>query len=578
MTQKLKKRFKLRAAIVGFFFLIAFGAIGARAVQLHVFNGPWLSSKAENEFTRSTVLRGKRGTVYDRNKNPLAISIESTSVAAYPKRIKDKKAAAVKLAAALGEKRSDIRKKLKSKSNFVWLKRQVAPKKVHAVRQLEMAGVDFVPENSRYYPNRLLAAQILGFTGIDGHGLEGVEFFYDAQLKGREKKITVLKDAHGNRFGATTKLPPDYDGNNVELTIDRNIQYIAQNALAEAVGQYGAQSGIVVVMAPSTGDILALVNYPLFNPNTFSRYGRELWRNRTVTDQFEPGSTMKIFSVAAAIDSGISSPASIFFCENGKYRIGKNVVHDTKSHGWLSLQQIVKYSSNIGAVKVVELMGPAVLHNYLKDFGFGEKTGIDCPGETPGSLSPYRRWSKIDTGAISFGHGVSVSAVQLTAAAAAIANDGVLMKPRLVKKVTDRNQRVIRKTDPVQVRRVISSKTAKTMRRIMKSVITEGGTGVNAALEGYTVSGKTGTAQKVDIGRNYSNERYIASFIGFAPSENPELVILVIADEPENQYYGGVVAAPVFKKIALETLSYMNIPPGTDVNRLRVSRDYEAKG
>ena len=395
--------------------------------------------------------------------------------------------------------------------------------------------------------------------------------------RGREKEITVLKDALGRRFEGA-RHPPLTEGNDVVLTIDRTIQHIAQKALEASVSEYGGESGMAIVMVPATGEVLALAHYPFFNPNNYQEFGRELWRNRAITDPFEPGSTMKMFSAAAAIDTGICSPSTIFYCENGEYRIGKNVVHDTKSHGWLSLQQIVKYSSNIGSVKMAEKLGARQLYEYLQRFGFGQRSGIACPGETTGSLSSFKKWSAIDTGAISFGQGVSVSAIQLAAAASAIANDGMLMKPMLVKAITDRKGRTLRTFSPQPVRRVVASHTAKTVRRILKTVITEGGTGVNAALEGYSVCGKTGTAQKIDESGTYAKDRYLASFVGFAPADHPELTILVLVDEPKGQSYGGIVAAPAFRQIALETLSYLNIPPGTDADRLRVSRDDRANG
>lgn len=578
MTQQSSIRIRLRAGIVGAFFLIALAAISAQAVHLHVFQGAWLSERAAQEYEKAMVVPGKRGAITDRNGNPLAVSIESPSIAAYPRQIGDRRTAARQLAKVLGESPRTVAKRLDPKRTFVWLKRQATPKQAEAVRRLGIDGVDFIAEHSRYYPNKTLAAQLLGFSGIDGHGLEGLEFYFDKQLRGREHEITVLKDALGRRFEGAAQPEPPGEGNNVVLTIDRTIQHIAHKALAAAVTEYKAQSGIAVVMAPATGEILALANYPFFNPNRYGDFNRGLWRNRAVTDPFEPGSTMKIFSAAAAIDSGTCTPATIFYCENGEYRIGRNTIHDTKAHGWLSLQQIVKYSSNIGSVKMAEKLGSRQLDHYLRAFGFGQRSGVACPGETAGSLSPFNSWSAIDTGAISFGQGIAVSAVQLIAATSAIANGGILMKPMLVKAVTDRNGKMIEQYAPEAVRQVVSPHTAATVRRILKTVISEGGTGVNAALNGYTVGGKTGTAQKIDDSGTYARGRYLSSFVGFAPVDQPELAILVIVDEPKVKSYGGIVAAPVFRQIALETLGYLNIPPGPDADRLQVSRGDRAKG
>jgi cell division protein FtsI (penicillin-binding protein 3) len=563
--------------MIGALFLMALAAISVQAVRLHVFKGAWLSERAAREYERAMVVQGKRGAIFDRNGSPLAVSIESASIAAYPRLIADRQEAAGHLARVMGEPEQKIYAKLNPKRSFVWLRRQAIPSQVEEVRALGMRGIDFITEHRRFYPNKTLAAQLLGFSGIDGHGLEGLEFHFEEDLKGREEKITVLEDALGRRFEGAGKTPLT-EGNNVVLTIDRTIQHIAQRALEDAVTTYEGQSGIAIVMVPATGEVLALAHYPFFNPNSYRDFGRALWRNRAVTDPFEPGSTMKMFSAAAAIDTEICRSDTIFFCENGEYRIGKNVVHDTKSHGWLSLQQIIKYSSNIGSVKMAEKLGARQLYEYLRGFGFGRRSGIACPGETSGSLSSFKRWSAIDTGAISFGQGVSVSAIQLAAAASAIANDGLLMKPLLVREITDRKGGTLKKFSPEAVRRVVSASTAKTVRRILKTVITDGGTGVNAALEGYSVGGKTGTAQKIDESGTYAKGRYLSSFVGFAPADHPELTIVVLVDEPENQNYGGIVAAPAFRRIALETLSYLNIPPGTDADRLRVSRGNRANG
>ncbi|BBO91631.1 peptidoglycan D,D-transpeptidase FtsI family protein [Desulfosarcina ovata] len=579
MTQPpINTRMRLRTGIVGAFFMLALAVITAQAVRLNVFQGAWLSERAAREYERAMVVQGKRGAITDRNGTPLAVSIDSASIAAYPRQIENRQAAARQLARALGQSRQEVAKRLDPKRGFVWIKRQAVPRQAEAVRALGLKGIDFISEHSRYYPNKTLAAQLVGFSGIDSRGLEGLEFYFDGDLKGREEEMTIFRDALGRRFEGVGLPDQLTEGNNVVLTIDSTIQHIAQKALETSVTTYKAESGMAVVMAPATGEVLALAHYPFFNPNRYGEYCRSSWRNRAVTDSFEPGSTMKMFSAAAAIDSGVCSPSTIFYCENGEYRVGRNTVHDTKPHGWLSLQQIVKYSSNIGSVKMAEKLGPQQLYNYLYAFGFGQRSGIACPGETAGSLSPFRSWSAIDTGAISFGQGVSVSVIQLATAASAIANGGMLMKPQLVRSVTDRNGRTIKRYSPEPVRQVISTHTAAEMRRILKTAISEGGTGVNAAIQGYSVCGKTGTAQKIDSSGTYAKGRYLSSFIGFAPADQPELTILVIVDEPTVQCYGGIVAAPAFRQIALETLGYLNIPPGRDADQLQVSRGDRLKG
>lgn len=568
----------LRTFLVGLMFTVLFGAIGAKAMVVQVFRGPWLSQKAANQYEASFQPYGKRGTIYDRNHKEMAVSIEVTSIAAHPLLMENHRAAAKALAAKLKLKEGALYRQLSSKKAFVWIKRQATPKETEAVRALNLSGIVFKPEQNRFYPNRSIAAQVLGFSGIDGNGLEGVEYYYDDYLKSTHKNLTVLRDALGREIVAEKDIAPDQSGKNIILTIDRTIQYIAESTLADTVKDFEAVSGVAIVMVPKTGAVLALAHVPLFNSNAFQDFSQQQWRNRAITDPFEPGSTMKIFSAAAAIEKGNSTPNSIYYCENGAYRIGGNTIHDTRPYGWLSLQQIIKYSSNIGIAKVGEMMGAETLFMTLRDFGFGEKTGIDSPGETSGSLSSHKYWSKIDAGAIAFGQGISVSAVQLTAAVGAIANDGILMRPYILQAITDNNGRLIRSTQPQAVRQAISPQTARTIKKILQTAIQEDGTGANAAIEGFTVAGKTGTAQKTDESGTYAKGKYIASFVGFTPVENPEIAILVMVNEPRKSHYGGTVAAPAFKKIAIETLNYLNITPDKGKHNLTAALQDEVNG
>jgi len=572
------KYLKIRIWCVGFFFLVSFVAIGAKAVHLQVYRSLWLSKKASTQYEKSLTASGKRGIIYDRNLQEMAVSIEVNSIAAYPFQISDTKATAKVLANALNLNVRKTQRKLASKKSFVWIKRQTTAKETQAIQDRQLPGIDFVSEFSRFYPNKTLAAQALGFTGLDGKGLEGIEFYYDPNLQGELSKIKMFKDALGNGFSSESRQFYLNSGQNLVLTIDSNIQFITESALKAAAKQHAARSALAIVMQPRTGAILAIAHYPLFNPNSYLSFDKSLWRNRAITDPFEPGSTMKIFSAAAALESGSITPNTIFFCENGAYRIGKNVVHDIRKYGWLSLQQIIKFSSNIGAVKVSEKVGAKKLYHTFRDFGFGQKTGIDCPGETPGSLSHYKTWSDIDTAAISFGHGLSVSAIQLISAVSTIANDGVLMKPYLVQEITDQHGRTMNRFAPRQIRRVVSAHTAGILKNIMQTVITEGGTGINASLDGYSVCGKTGTARKLDEKGKYSHRKHIASFVGFTPAHHPEIAILVVIDEPQAKYHGGVVAAPVFKSIANEILNYLNIPPEGGTSKFRVSFGIKARG
>ena len=557
--------------IIGGIFTIFFIAIGIKDTYVQVFRGSWLSQKAADQYEISYKSAGKRGTIFDRNLREMAVSIDVESIVAHPKQIESPKIVARSLSKILRMNRKVLAKKLYPKRKFVWIKRKVTPKEAEAVKKLDISGLDFIPEHKRFYPNKTLAAQLIGFTDIDDHGLEGLEFYYNDILSGSVVEYKVLRDARGRRFEAESPAGSATSGKNLVLTIDSTIQYIAEKALAESVNAFSAKSGMAVVMDPRTGALLAMAQVPMFNPNALNGYNRKVWRNRIITDPYEPGSTMKIFSAAAAVESGSCSSSSIFYCENGAYRIGNHIIHDSHEHGWLSLQQIIKYSSNIGTVKFSAVTGPKYLFDTLRKFGFGEKTGIDCPGETAGSLSPYQRWTTVDAGTISFGQGISVSALQLITAISAVANKGILMKPYAVQAVTDYHGRLIKSFAPKIVRRVISEKTAGTLTRIMKTVITEGGTGVNAALDGYSVCGKTGTAQKIDENGRYSNEKFIASFVGFAPVAAPKIAVLVVVDEPQKEHFGSAVAAPAFKTIAQKTLDYMNISPKKPAGNLMVS-------
>lgn len=577
-TDQTHKFIRLRIGITGFIFAIVFSAIAAKAVYLQIYQAPWLARKAADQYEMSFKTAGKRGTIYDKYNAEMAVSLHVTSIAVYPKRLKDRNSAAQAIAKTLNMDHRLLSRKLDESKSFVWIKRKATPKETEAIKNLNLQGICFIPEYNRFYPNKTLAAQAIGFTGIDGYGLEGIEFYYNEHLKGPENEITIKKDALGNGFEMDKNSLSNQYGHNIKLTIDKTVQYITEKALKETVQQFKAQSGMAIVMAPDTGAILAMAHLPFFNPNSFEGFERDHWRNRILADQFEPGSTMKIFSAAAAIESGACLADTIFYCENGEYKIGEKTIHDAKPYGWLSLKNIVKYSSNIGAIKITEMMGPETLYNTLRDFGFGDKTDIDCPGESTGSLAHYEQWSPLDAAAISFGQGVSVSALQLLTAASAIANDGIMMKPYIVQNIIDHNGKVVKSFGPQKVRRVISTETARTIRRIMRSVISEGGTGVNAEIDGYSFCGKTGTAQKIDENGTYAKGKYIASFIGFTSIEKPEAAILIVIDEPMLAHYGGEVAAPAFKIIAHEILNYLNMPPKKEGENLFVSREIRTKG
>ncbi len=568
--KKVPTRIRNRITLVGVFLGFLYAVIVARVVYLQVCNGETLGRIATREYRRTCVVMDKRGTIYDRNHTEMAVSIDTVSIGAHPMGIEPTDIKIHRLAKALKLEAPVVKQKLSSRRSFVWLKRHVTPAEEAAVKQMAFSRgqLEFIPEHKRVYPNKELAAQLFGFAGIDGKGLEGLEYSCNQYLKGSSRRYTLFRDALGRNFEVGPEMPGTAAGNNLILTIDGTIQCIAEEALADAVQRSRASSGMAVVMNPGTGKVLAMANYPFFNPNAFAVYEKTRWRNRAVTDAFEPGSTMKVFLAAAALESGMCTPNTIFFCEKGVYRVHNNYrIHDHDAYEWLSLWQIVKFSSNIGAVKVSESIGPQVLWETLRNFGFGSPTGVRCPGETAGILSDYTGWTEIDTGSIAFGQGVSVSAIQLISAVSAIANGGVLLPPRVVNAVVAPNGHIVHASTRRGGRRVISETTARAITRMMAAVTAAGGTGEKAAIKGYTVCGKTGTAQKLNENGEYTEEEVIASFVGFVPENNPRIAIVVVVDSPLNGHYGGIVAAPVFRRIARETLSYLGVPPTPEVPR-----------
>jgi cell division protein FtsI (penicillin-binding protein 3) len=553
---------RFRIVVVGTILALCFGVIVVRAVQLQIVRGSDLCGRAEGQYKKARHSAARRGTIYDRNYRELAVSIDASSICAYPRLIHSPKQTAVALAQALNMDQEIIFHKLTSDKRFVWVKRHASPKEESAVIRMELEGIDFRTEPRRIYPQKTLAAQVIGFCGVDGKGLEGLEYCYDYCLRGRRTSWTAINDALGRWFTVGPGPTESTDGCNLLLTIDKNVQYIAEQALSQSVEKFSAKSGVAVVMVPSTGAVLAMAHVPQFNLNTFGAVESWYWRNRAVTDFFEPGSTFKIFLAAAALESGLCTPDAEFYCENGRYRVGSNVIHDLHPHGTLALRDILKYSSNIGAAKIGERIGSKELYDKLKAFGFGDRTGVEWPYERSGVVKPIESWSGMDALATCFGQGISVSALQLTTAVAAIANDGVLMKPYLVQEMTDRQGCLVKRFQPTRIRRVVSSETTRALTLMLEGVAAKGGTGVRAALKGYRIAGKTGTAQKtLPNGKGYAKDKHIAAFVGFVPIGDPRIVILVVVDEPKGSYYGGVVAAPVFRQIARETLQYLSIPP-----------------
>ena len=569
MTDKSRKKLNLRIFFIFVVFFISILAISARAYQLQILEREKLSELANKQYKRIIPHMPKRGIIYDRNKEEMAISVDVDSIYAEPPKVTNVHRYARKLSKILKVNRRNLVKKLKSKRSFVWVKRRVTPDQSRKVKALKLDGIHFIKEAKRFFPNREMAGHSIGFVGLDPKGLEGLELEYDHYLKGEAASSVAEMDALGRIIFTYGLGQRDcLIGNDLVLTIDKTIQYIAEQELQNAITKTNAKSGIVIVMDPKNGEILALANHPRFNPNVFWKYSPSSWRNRAITDSFEPGSTFKVFLLAGALEEGVVSKRDIFFCENGSYSIGRKTIHDVHSHAWLSLKNIIKVSSNIGMGKLGVKVGKETLYEYIKKFGFGEKTGISLPGETPGLVRLPRKWSQIAVHTISFGQGLSVSALQLITGLSAIANKGYLMKPHIVKQIVTHDGNIIKEFQPQIVRRVISEKTAKEVTSILKNTVLEGGTGTEARLNGYCVAGKTGTAQKADLSSGgYHKDRFIASFMGFVPADDPEVSILVVIDEPKGKHFGGQVAGPVFKKIAEKTLHYRGVLPNRAVSR-----------
>ncbi|MFZ5586569.1 MAG: penicillin-binding protein [Thermodesulfobacteriota bacterium] len=557
-----RRQVRLRLLTVGGVFALMGLALMGRAVDLQVFQSERLTELARREFQKKVDLVPRRGIIYDRHQQELAVSLDTDSVYARPLSVHTAAETGRRLAEALELPPAQVVERLKSEKPFVYVARRISPDKAEAVRALELKGVGLITEPRRFYPYTTLACHVLGFAGLDAQGLEGVEARYDGLLKGPPASATSLRDALGRTFqvspAAFTSQP---EGRHVILTLDMRLQYQVERILAAAVARHRAQGGQAVVMAPQTGEVLALASLPAFNPNIFGSYPKETYRNRVITDPFEPGSTFKMFVAAAALASQKVPPERRFWCEQGEWSIGGRVIHDTHPYGQLNLAEIVKVSSNIGAAKVGQAVGGAALYETFRAFGFGQETQVDLPGETGGILRPPAAWRPVDMANICFGQGVAVTGLQLTSAVAAIANRGVLMRPHLVKAVVDQSGHLVRETTPTVVRRVLGEREARQLTQMLEAVTQPGGTGTLARVEPYSVAGKTGTAQKLDPKGGYSQSDYLALFTGFLPAEDPKLAILVLIDTPRGQHYGGVVAGPAWAAIARAALASLEIAP-----------------
>jgi cell division protein FtsI (penicillin-binding protein 3) len=570
MKRKSINWFKIRIIFISCLLFICFVFIVGRMFQLQVLKKEQLYKMAAQQHHVQIPLVPKRGTVYDQKENELAVSIEVDSVYADARKVVEVEKATHHLTSILQIDQEELKRRLKSHRSFEWIQRKISPKEFDEIKVLRLPGIYFIKENRRFYPNSKLAAHVIGFVGLDSKGLEGVEFQYDALLNGENIVFTMERDAMGREI-AMGEVPFEKEDHhrNIFLTLDKHIQHVAETELSRSVEKWGAKGGMVIAMDPPTGKLLAMASYPFFNPNQFIQYRSRNWRNRAICDTFEPGSLFKAFLAAAVLEEKVVRPSDSFFCENGAYTVYDRTIHDHSKHGWLTFQQIIKFSSNIGASKVGEKMGKERFYRYISEFGFGEKTRIDLPGEAKGIVHHPRYWPPVALDTISFGQGISVTGIQLATALSAIANGGFLMKPYVVERITNDKGETVQSFQPEMVRKVISEETVKKMAVLLRATTEKGGTGEEAVPTGYEIAGKTGTAQKVDtLLGGYSENRYTSGFMGFAPADDPKLVLLVVIDEPQGSDFGGVVAAPVFKAIMEKVLPYLNVlPKGTLIVR-----------
>lgn len=553
----------IRKRVTCLFLLIAviMAGLSCRLMYLQFYRSNWLTENAIDQRVRDIPVEAKRGTIFDRNGKELGISVSTESVYAIPAEIVDAEETAAKLAAILTLDKDKLATKLKKRQAFTWVKRKVDNETAKAVHLLDLPGIGLTQESQRYYPNDNLAAHILGFTGIDSQGLDGVELTFDSYLKGRSGSIVVEYDARGQEIpSATHRFVKPVEGHNIYLTIDIVIQQIIERELEKVMQDIKAKAATIIAIDPHTGEILALANRPDYNPNRFAEYAPKLWRNIAVSNAYEPGSTFKILTTTAALGEKVVSLNERFF-DPGSIEVQGRTIHCWKDggHGSQTFQEVVENSCNVGFVNVGLRLGVDSFYKYFAAFGLGKPTNIDLPGEANGIVINKSKVTPINIATMAMGQSIAVTPMQLVTAVAAVANDGQRLRPQIVREVRGINGEVIRGFTPDILNQVVDKATAQEVKKVLESVV-ENGTGKNAYIEGFRIAGKTGTAQKVGEG-GYMPGKYVASFAGFAPVDNPQIVMVVIIDEPVGLYYGGQIAAPVFTGIMKDVLQYLKIAP-----------------
>lgn len=571
-----RRRLTVRLFSIGGVFAVFFGLLISRAVYFHLKDNSEIERVAMRQYRTAVQKSTERGKILDAAGRELAINVPAESVFADPRFVKDKEGAAATVASILKLDQKKISEMLKANRKFVWIKRRVSPEEASKIAEAKMPGIFLMTENGRSYPNGSLASSVLGTVGADAEGLAGIEFQLNDALLVNNMKDAYKRDARGHVYLSPTAADEKMRPSHVELTIDKTIQYVVERELSSAVAAARAKSGTAIVLDVKNGDILAMATSPSFDPNKLGEHKLDDWKNRAVTDAYEPGSTFKAVVIASALDHQVVTPGSVFDCGMGKLVVGKDIVRDAHPHGRLSVADIVKVSSNIGAARVGAKLGKEKVYEDLKAFGFGDQTGVDLPGESSGILSSPRSWSEVQFVTIAFGQGISATPLQMASAFAAIAGGGELLRPHIIKRVVGPDGEAVYERKR-EVRAIpIRPDAAAVMRELLERVVETGGTGQLAASQDYSVGGKTGTAQKAASHGGYAEGRYYSSFIGFAPGDEPRIVVYVGIDEPKGYYYGGQVAAPVFRKIVDEALHYMSVPTGKGIIVANASIDSEA--
>ncbi len=551
LERLLSKGFSQRTSWIKLFFLLIILIVILRALYLQVIERPNLQKRSNYQWDHSISVNLRRGPIYDREGKLLAVSLPLNSIFAIPTELHDSNQTAKKLASALQIPLTQVQKKLDANVSFVWIKRNVTPAESEKLKVMDLKGIHFLKEYQRFYPMKNHAAQLIGFSGIDSQGLEGIEYQYNNHLMDNSGHTAVW-----NYLYESPKLK-SLSGGSLNLTIRSKLQYMTEKELRKAVQKMEAKNGVAIIMKSQTGEILTMANIPDYDLNNFDRYQPSRYFNRAVSATYEPGSTFKIITVATAMENKIINKDSIFFCEEGEYQIQDRIIHDVSQFGWLPMEKILQKSSNICAAKIGQRIPKPLFYRMIREFGFGSKTGISLPGEVSGKVHNYQSWSDTDVATISFGHTISATPLQVVMAINSIATGGVLVKPRIIKSAVSANNRVLSDEVESSRKQILQPETAEIIKNFMVSVTQKGGTGYLAKIDGISIAGKTGTSRKFDVRkREYSNTNHITSFVGFFPAENPVLTILVVIDEPQKKYLYSKGAAPIFRKIAQHAIRF----------------------